>query len=238
MLPNYVLETKPVSCGGWRRATLDDRMVPVYREQPRSRARVALAVDAEAGTREWWRAMTNPHTWSQALLSAAEPQRPFYACPFPIGIITRFEAEDFDRGGEGHGYHSIEPRGDGTFRSEPVDILPAGDIPGGYNVGAQGGYAVNELRAGEWLAYTLDLPLARRFSIRVRAATEKKRAKFHLSMENSSLGDWMPIPLTGGIPHWTTVESQAVLPAGRHILRLLMDEGKGSFNFLEFIPEL
>jgi hypothetical protein len=235
MLPNYVLAEKGISCGGWKQASLDERQVPVYRDNPHSRALQVLAIDHQAGTREWWRALTNPQAWGNNVYEPVPTQRSFYACPFPIGLIHRFEAEDFDHGGEGQGYHLVEARGESSFRPEAVPIVAAGDVPGGYNLGAQGGFSIDGLRASEWLAYSLDLPQAAGFSCAIRVGTESGGV-FHLEVDQIPVTGPLSVPVTNSSSPWATLRCQAVLPVGRHILRLAMDSGSAHFNYFELTP--
>src|SRR5688500_6806408 len=88
---------------------------------------------------------------SAALASAALPIKGD-AAPYgsaPIAVPATIEAEHFDRGGEGVGYHDMVSGNAGKqFRTiENVDI-----------VAVTGGYAVNNFQTGEWLAYTVNVP--------------------------------------------------------------------------------
>jgi len=61
MRPDYVLELKRVSFGGWK--TANGHEVPLFKEDPQGRALVATKVDARIATEEWWRARKNPVLW-------------------------------------------------------------------------------------------------------------------------------------------------------------------------------
>lgn len=64
MRPDYVVELKRVSFGGWK--TADGHEVPMFKDDPQGRALVATKVDARIATEEWWRALKNPTLWTPA----------------------------------------------------------------------------------------------------------------------------------------------------------------------------
>ena len=84
----------------------------------------------------------------------------------PITIPATIEAENFDKGGEGAGYHDLSATNTGgQYRtSEGVDIVASNDPAGG-------GYVVNNFQNGEWLSYTINVPAAGNYDIDVRAVT-------------------------------------------------------------------
>ncbi|MBN1671134.1 MAG: hypothetical protein JXR37_08890 [Kiritimatiellae bacterium] len=64
MCPNYVKELKRVSFSEW--TTRNEHEMPIFKDDPAGRALVATAVDADAATAEWWRALKNPAAWHAA----------------------------------------------------------------------------------------------------------------------------------------------------------------------------
>jgi hypothetical protein len=60
-------------------------------------------------------------------------------------LLSSFQAEHYDLGGEGAAYHDTEMENlGGAYRpDEGVDLQRAGDVSGGWNVGW--------IRLGEWL---------------------------------------------------------------------------------------
>src|SRR2546421_6440382 len=100
-------------------------------------------------------------------LSAGAPLAVYAAgTPFtgtPIAIPGSFEAENFDKGGEGQGYHDLTAgNAGGLYRtSEDVDIIASSDALGG-------GYVVNNFQNGEWLAYTVNVATAGTYDITLR----------------------------------------------------------------------
>jgi hypothetical protein len=66
-------------------------------------------------------------------------------------IPSQVEAEDYDTGGEGIGYHdtSAANQGGAAYRDDAVDIESCSDTGGGYNLGYTS--------PGEWLRYTAEV---------------------------------------------------------------------------------
>eukprot|EP00611_Tribonema_gayanum_P014175 TRINITY_DN2546_c0_g1_i1.p1 TRINITY_DN2546_c0_g1~~TRINITY_DN2546_c0_g1_i1.p1 ORF type:complete len:576 (-),score=92.13 TRINITY_DN2546_c0_g1_i1:562-2148(-) len=84
----------------------------------------------------------------------------------PWRVPTTIDAESFDIGGEGIGYHDLTPLiNTGSNRFRPYDgvDLGEGDImfpPGGQKFGGSNGPFVKDFEAGEWLSYTILLEAA------------------------------------------------------------------------------
>ncbi|RME68239.1 MAG: carbohydrate-binding protein, partial [Verrucomicrobia bacterium] len=73
----------------------------------------------------------------------------------PHAVPGRIEAEDFDEGGEGIGYHDADPDNQGgAYRPGAVDI-----------VAAAGGRQIGYVSPGEWLAYTIEVSRKGRYQI-------------------------------------------------------------------------
>jgi len=153
-------------------------------------------------------------------------QAPYLGSPFVLP--TRIEAEDFDVGGEGVAYHDTDAgnNGDDYRTGEDVDIETCSDVGGGYNVGW--------IMEGEWLEYTLDVPVSGEYDINVRVASQSQGGVFHLEFNGENKTGDVIVPITGGWQTWTTVSATATLSAGRHLMRFVpTDEGfnVNSFDF-------
>ncbi len=98
--------------------------------------------------------------------------------PDPSRRLMRVEAEDFDPGGEGVGYHDVDTRNlGGAFRTgEGVDIE---------NTPGEGGRNVGWIRDGEWLDFTREFAWAGSyaFSARVGAAAQATPAYFKVYLD-------------------------------------------------------
>ena len=63
MRPDYVVETKRVSFGGWIQR--NGRNLPAFRDDPGGHSIVVTRADRQVATEEWWRALTNPAAWGR-----------------------------------------------------------------------------------------------------------------------------------------------------------------------------
>ena len=131
------------------------------------------------------------------------------------------QAENFDKGGEGVAYHDSEPANFGpsadNYRpADGVDIEPAADTGGGYNVG----YA----RAGEWLEYGVDAFFGSTYALDVRLASLLAGGRFHVTLDGVGVASFT-VPATGSWQTYTTLSSpkNVYVPEGIHTLRLTMD---------------
>jgi len=157
----------------------------------------------------------------------------------PFGGMARaipgtIQAEDFDDGGEAVAYHeSTTGNYGGWYRTTDVDIEPASDDGGGYDVGWIAG--------GEFLAYTVNVAAPGTYSLEARVASLGSGGRFHVEF-SPSVGFPVPtltIPDTGGWQNWTTIATSVNLLAGRYVMRVVFDSAGpggnvGNVNFLRF----
>jgi trehalose-6-phosphatase len=141
-------------------------------------------------------------------------QSPYYGTPFQIP--GRFEAEDFDRGGEGLAYHDLTPGNQGGFyrTSEDVDIINP----------YAGGYAVNNFETGEWLEYTINVPQSGTYRIEALVSSEYTTSLFHVEIDGVDKTGGLIVPNTGwwGTFQWVGKDGIS-LAAGQHVLRITSD---------------
>ena len=153
----------------------------------------------------------------------------------PLQLPGQIEAENFDVGGEGQGYHdtTIVNEGGVYRKTEAVDITAGTDT--------NGGYAVFDTAPGEWLEYTVSAPATGLYEVDTRAASGGDGAQFDLSVDGVPTGVTNTAPNTGGINNWTTAPQPNVqLTAGVHVLRLTFDTAgtagdAGAYNFLNVL---
>jgi chitinase len=137
----------------------------------------------------------------------------------PIALPATFEAEDFDKGGQGVAYHDLTPgNAGGQYRTlEDVDIIVSKDRAGG-------GYVVNDFQTGEWLAYTVDVPATGRYDLAIRASSAHRKGTpaFRIEVDGVDLTGPVAVPLTR---NWNTFEwvgKQGIeLAAGKRVIRLV-----------------
>ncbi len=153
-----------------------------------------------------------------------------------IAIPGRFEAENYDKGGQGVSYSDTETanRGGEYRTTEGVDIETTTDVGGGY--------AVGYIRAGEWMEYTVNIAKAGKYNIDTRVASNGQGGTFHIEIDGADVTGPITIPTTGGWQNWITLSTEEIdLPSGTHILRIAMDSvgtngGVGNINYLEISP--
>jgi hypothetical protein len=149
----------------------------------------------------------------------------------PIAVPGRLEAEAFDNGGEGVGYHDATAgNAGGRYRSTDVDIEATTDPGGGYNVGW--------MSAGEWLVYSIDVAASGSYTLDARVAAAGPGGTMHFEVDGSSVTGPLVIPDTGGWQNWQSVAASGVqLSAGRHRLRLVADANgpTGVFSNINYV---
>ncbi len=143
---------------------------------------------------------------------------PQVATPLP----GRIQAEAFDNGPDGIGYHDLEAGnlGGANIRSGGVDIAASHDPsdPNG------SGYALSYTKAGEWLKYTTNVAQDGNYDIGFRVANPVAGAMFHLEVDGTNVTGSMVVPNTGGWDTWQTITKSAVaLKAGPHVFKLVLD---------------
>ncbi len=138
------------------------------------------------------------------------------------------EAEAFDEGGEGVGYHDATAGNEGAarIREGDVDLEPTMDVGGGHNQTLG--------QASEWLAYSVDIEAeAPDYNFELRTAARDDVGRLHLELDGEPLGGSIMVPRTAGAQRFTTVERNRVaLPAGRHVLRVVHDTDGVKLNWL------
>ncbi len=154
-------------------------------------------------------------------MESLEPRLVFSALPVPFrpppnGVPGTLEAENYDAGGEGAGYHWLTTANPGNvYRNDGVGIVAASD--------AGGGYAVEGTVAGEWLQYTATVAATTVYTLDLRIASANG-GTCHLSCDGKPVTGAVTLPNTGDWQNWQTVSVPGVnLPAGRHVLRLTFD---------------
>lgn len=141
------------------------------------------------------------------------------------------QAEDYDLGGEGVGYHDLDSINQGgAYRTDGVDIESTGDTGGGYDVG----FAF----AGEWLKFTTSVVTTGTYTLSFRVASSGVGGTFHLEVDNVDVTGPISVPTTGGWQTFTTLTKSGVaLTAGTRVLKLALDTNGpttavGNFNWL------
>jgi hypothetical protein len=172
----------------------------------------------------------------------AEPVTPPLATP-PIvtppvapgtALPGTVQAEDFDDGGEGVGYHDTTGGNKGrVYRATDVDIEGTRDRARGHDV--------SWTTAGEWLNYTVTVAKAGTCVLTVRVASRGTGGTFHIEFAGVDKTGRLRIPNTGGRQTWVTLRKTVTLAAGRQVMRLVFDTNgragtAGSVNYIAVAP--
>lgn len=153
--------------------------------------------------------------WFALALAGLGVSQPFGGVPAPIpGTI---QAANFDTGGKNVAYYVSSTTDASVYRtSDTVGVEVTSDVGGGYDVG--------NTEPGEWLNYTVNIAAARAYTLNVRVASGVPGGSFHLACDGQKITPSISVPLTAGWETFQTLTIPAVqLPAGQHVLQLVMD---------------
>jgi len=145
-------------------------------------------------------------------------------------IPGTIQAEDFDEGGEGGGYHDTSHGNDGgQYRTTDVDIETTSDSGGGYDVGW--------MAAGEWLAYSVTVQSAGTYRLTLRVAANGPGGRLHVEFDGVDKTGPITIPNTGGWQAWRDISANVTLAAGMQRMRVVVDAAGttgvvGNFNYV------
>jgi len=153
-------------------------------------------------------------------------QEPYHGVPFLLPAVV--QAEDFDLGGEGVALHDSDVGNiGGQYRlDEDADIEACSDSGGGYNVG----WVV----PGEWLEYSLDVPVSGEYTLDVRLATMFPNRRFHVEFNRVDRTGDLTVPHTGSWQSWATLTVTVQLEAGPQTMRFVPDTDSINLNYFEF----
>ncbi len=140
----------------------------------------------------------------------------------------RLQAEDYNEGGEGVGYHDLTPgNSGGAYRQDNVDIQACTDTGDGYNVGW--------IDAGEWLAYNVDVAQNGRYTITARMASANSGIKtMTVTLDGATIATFTFTDASGWQSWKNVVVPNVNIRAGTHSLRMVMTTGGFNVNYLDF----
>ncbi len=146
-------------------------------------------------------------------------------------LPATIQAEHFDLGSDGSAYHDADAvNNGGAFRSSGADIEAT----------AGGGYNLGWVAPGEWLAYSVDVSAAGRYTAQFRVASYGPGGTFHLEANGVDLTGPLTVPDTGWWQTWTVLAAPVTLSAGPQVLRLVMDSAVagavGNFDWFAVVP--
>ena len=147
----------------------------------------------------------------------------------PHTIPGTLQAEDYDLGGEGVAYHdTTSGNAGGIYRQDDVDIEQL-DTDRSPNVGW--------IRAGEWLAYTVNVSTAGTYDAGFRVSSSHAGSSVQVYVDSGTTPiATVNVPNTGDWPAFRTVSVPVTLPAGQHRLVLKFPTDSVNINWIVFAP--
>ena len=165
-------------------------------------------------------------------ITATIPSTPYYGAP--IAVPSEFEAEAFDRGGEGVAYHDFSSgnEGDAGIRTaEDEDIFVSNDA------GSGSPYVVR-LFSPEWVAYTISVPTAANYDIELRGQTYSGGGlgpTYHVEVDGTNQTGTQILGATYSTYQWVG-RATLSLPSGTHTLKIVMDLLDIKLNLIRITP--
>jgi glutamine amidotransferase PdxT len=138
-------------------------------------------------------------------------RKPYKGQPFPVP--GRFEAEDFDLGGQAVAYHDTTAGNQsGAYRlGEDVDILSP----------SAGLYVVNNFTTGEWLSFTINVAQEGTYRLEALVSSAYSRSRLRIEVDGLDRTGTLAVPNTGSWTRFQWVGSGGVsLTAGEHLLKI------------------
>ncbi len=146
-----------------------------------------------------------------------------------IKIPGKFEAENYDQGGEGFAYHDSDGSNQtGEFRNDGVDIGTGGS-----------GYVIGYTNNSEWLEYTIDVEEDALYEMNISYASGRPGGGAIIGAslfdEGITLDSSFPLAVTGS---WADYTQQSIgkfeLSKGKHVLRITVVERGFNLDWIEF----
>lgn len=134
-------------------------------------------------------------------------------------IPGTIEAEHYDEGPAGVAYHDVTPKNEGVpYRGETqVDIEGRPDASNLHGIGWT--------RAGEWLAYTVDVLQSGTYAIEFPVASRKPGGTFHLEFNGVDRTGPIRIPDSGDWTKLVLLKKEGVkLEKGLQVMKLVCDQ--------------
>ena len=153
----------------------------------------------------------------------------------PASGVYRLEAEYYDQGGEGLGYHKSNKHKIQTAKVQNKDFRPDDPVSTD-NAGGPGHIAVTHWEGGDWLQYTLKVAKAGCYELRFRYARgEHKEGELEVSVVGQDTPVKVALPSTQ-YP-WTYEQATAVmnLPTGQCKLRISSQHGQFNLDCVDIV---
>ena len=128
-------------------------------------------------------------------------------------------------------------------RIEAEDFLSQWGIHVDTSKDTGGGYAIGQIHSGDWSQYSVSVPRAGIYKMKLRLATGSSGGTIHISSGNKRIGSLaVPDSKSDGWQDWYTDSVQVALSEGNHLLRFVFGDGNGyllNMNWFEaeFVSE-
>ncbi len=166
---------------------------------------------------------TNGSPYSSEV-SVVQNQSPWFG--YPESLYSVIEAENFDFGGESIAYHNVDGINTGNqYRAEAVDFIEAC---------SEGGFNIRYIKTGEWMEYTIQVPISDTYEISTRVSSDTSTGKFRLELNGQNITGTLSVPSTNGWQNWTSVKSESYLTEGIHVLRFYAEGPDFNVNSFRF----
>jgi hypothetical protein len=93
-----------------------------------------------------------------------------------------------------------------------------------------GGYDLEDIQTGDWAEYGVNAAEAGVYTMEFRVASSVSSGRIRVYRDGTSAGT-MPVPNTGGMQIWSTVQLSATLKSGIQIIRLSASAGGFALNW-------
>ena len=137
------------------------------------------------------------------------------------GVI---EAEDFNDGGEGVGYHDTDAinQGGGARVDTGVDVQSC----------SEGGFNICYTQPDEWLKYSVSVENAGNYSISLRYATVAADKKLHISVNGVNQTNSLTLANTNGWQTYQSIATTLTLNKGINEIEIYFETGGVNLNYL------
>ena len=165
----------------------------------------------------------NASTTSEGITITVTPQTGNPTLTLP----GKIEAEDYDQGGEGIGYHELTAGNSGNqYRlTDNVDIEICGE--GTFNIGWT--------NTGEWLNYTVSVTQAGVYDLILRTSAQADGKAMHIEIDGVNVTGSIAVPNSGGYQNWQTIQIPSIpLTVGTKVIRIYFDANDINLNYFSF----
>lgn len=158
---------------------------------------------------------------------------PFTGGPIQInatpGSVTQWEAENFDKGGEGVAYHDLS-RGNCAQSFQAGWCMAAYRLTEDVDIQAEpdGNYNILNAEAGEYLNYTIEVGAVGMYTVELMIAigSSTTAPAYHVELDGATVTKSTGVGASTGSFHifqWRGLTETFPMVPGRHVLRIVID---------------